>query len=110
MFLGGVRANGDHHDFAGDALFLETHRFFHGDLAERVHRHLDVGQLDAGVVRLDANLDVVVDHSFDSYQNLHGFLVFSGELIWYRQGVPGRAARRVEPTLSYTATSKNIVC
>src|SRR5690606_6627290 len=78
LLLSGVRTDGHDDDFAGDALFLETNRLFHGNFTEGVHRHLDVGEVDAGVVRLDANLDVVVDHSFDSYKNLHGFLVISG--------------------------------
>ncbi|MNN81192.1 hypothetical protein D3C81_1979940 [compost metagenome] len=43
LFLGGVRANRNHHHFAGDALLLQAHRFLHGDLAEGIERHLHVG-------------------------------------------------------------------
>ena len=53
------------------ALLLQPHRLFDGDLVEGVHRHLDVGELDARSVRLDADLDVEVDHALDSDQNLH---------------------------------------
>jgi len=81
LLLGGGRADGDHDDLARNALFLQAHGFFNGDFAEGVHRHLDVGEVDAGVVRLDADLDVVIDHSFDSYENLHGFLLLSGDGI-----------------------------
>jgi hypothetical protein len=50
---------------------LQANRLLDGDLVERVHRHLDVGELDAGAVGLDANLDVVVDHPLDGHENLH---------------------------------------
>ena len=75
LLLGGGRADGDSDDLGSHALLFQAHGFFHGDFAEGVHGHLDVGEVDAGVVRLDADLDVVVDHSFDCYKNLHGFLV-----------------------------------
>ncbi|MNZ80098.1 hypothetical protein D3C78_987250 [compost metagenome] len=75
MLLGSGRADGNDDDLGRNAFFLQAYGFFHGDFAEGVHGHLDVSKVDAGVVRLDANLDVVVDHSFDSYKNLHGFLV-----------------------------------
>ncbi len=44
----------DRHDdhFLGLAGFLQPQRLFDRDLVERVHRHLDVGKLDAGTVRL----------------------------------------------------------
>ncbi len=75
LLLGSGRTNGNHDDFARHALLFQAYGFFNSDFAEGVHRHFDVGEVDAGVVRLDANLDVVIDHSFDSYKNLHGFLV-----------------------------------
>src|SRR5690606_24530133 len=75
LLLSGVRANGDDYDLARNALLFQAHGFFHGDFAEGVHRHLDVSEVDARVVRLDADLHVVVDHSFDRSKNLHGFLV-----------------------------------
>ena len=40
-----------HDDLGRLALFLEPERLLDGDLVERVHRHLDVGELDAGAVR-----------------------------------------------------------
>ncbi|MNF98396.1 hypothetical protein D3C84_812530 [compost metagenome] len=75
MLLSGGRAYGDDDDFSRNTLLFQAYGFFHGDFAERVHRHLDVGKIDAGIVRLDANLDVVIHNAFDSYKNLHGFLV-----------------------------------
>jgi hypothetical protein len=52
--------------------FLQTNRLFDGDLVEGVHAHLDVGQIDARLIRLDAGLDVIVDHPFDGDEYLHG--------------------------------------
>ena len=54
------------------ACFFDTKRFFDRDFVKRVHRHLDVRELNAGFVRLDASLDVVVKHAFDTYDNFHG--------------------------------------
>src|SRR5207244_8930657 len=42
-----------------------------GDFVERIHRHLDVGELDARSVALDADLDVVVDDPLYRHKNLH---------------------------------------
>ena len=42
---------------------LPAKRFLDGDLVEWVHRHLDVGELHARTVRLDADLDVVIHHA-----------------------------------------------
>src|SRR5690606_27241748 len=75
LLLRSLRANGYNNDFTGNALLFQTNRFFNCDFAERVHCHLDVGEINAGVVRLDAHLHVVVDNSFYSDQNLHRFLV-----------------------------------
>src|SRR5690606_28697785 len=69
LFLGSGRPYGNGNNFANDAFFLQAYGLFHGNFAEGVHGHLDVGEIDAGVVRLDANLDVVVDHSFDGDEN-----------------------------------------
>ena len=60
-----LRADGDDHDLGRLAGFLQPDRLFDGDLVERVHRHLDVGEFDARAVRLDADLDIVVDHPLD---------------------------------------------
>ena len=53
------RADGDGDDLRDHALLLQPHRLLDGDLVEGVHRHLDVGELDARPVGLDADLDVV---------------------------------------------------
>ena len=63
----------DRDDFRRNALFLESDRFFDRDLIERVHRHFDVGEINAGAVHLDARLDVVIDHSLDGDQEFHRF-------------------------------------
>ena len=65
------RPDRDHHDLARLAGFLLPQRLLDGDLVERVHRHLDVGEVDAGPVRLDAHLDVEIDDPFDGDQYLH---------------------------------------
>ena len=65
------RADGDGDDLLDVALLLEPHGFLDGDLVEGVHRHLDVGELDARPVGLDADLDVEVDHPLDSDENFH---------------------------------------
>ena len=51
---------------------LQAHRLFDGDFVKGVHAHLDVGDIDARVVRLHPDLDVVVDHAFDGDQDFHG--------------------------------------
>src|SRR4029079_19605867 len=58
-------------DLGRGALLLEGDRLFDGDLVERVHRHLHVGEFDARTIRLDANLDVEIDHPLDGHQDLH---------------------------------------
>ncbi len=42
---------------------LPAKRFLDGDLVEWIHRHLDVSELHARTVRLDADLDVVIHHA-----------------------------------------------
>jgi hypothetical protein len=56
-----LRADRDGDDLGRLALLLQADRLLDGDLVERVHRHLDVGEVDARAVGLDADLDVVVD-------------------------------------------------
>jgi hypothetical protein len=63
-------AAGDGDDFGGHALFLQAHGFFDGDFVEGVHAHLDVGEIDARAVGLDADLDVVVNHALDKRVSL----------------------------------------
>jgi hypothetical protein len=64
-FLGLSRADADDDDLGGHALFLQAHGFFDRDLAEGVHGHLDVGEIDARLIRLHANLHVIIDNPFD---------------------------------------------
>src|SRR5205085_7971672 len=68
------------------AFFLEPDRFLDGDLVERVHRHLDVGKLDAGPICLDADFDVEIDHPLYGHQYFH---------TWK---LPPRAARKLWST------------
>ena len=58
-------------DFRRLAGFLETQRFFDGDLVERIRRHFDIGEVDAGTVGLHSDLDVVIDHPFDGHEDFH---------------------------------------
>jgi hypothetical protein len=79
--FGGLRGpdrNGD--DLRRLAGFLEPERFFDGDFVEGIHRHFDVGKFDAGAVRLDPNLHILVDRPFDGHENLHGLLRLSRSL------------------------------
>ena len=46
------RADRDRDDLGRDALFLEPDRFLDRDLVERVHAHLDVGEIDPAAVLL----------------------------------------------------------
>jgi hypothetical protein len=52
-------------------LFLQADRLFHGDFAEGVHAHFDIGQVNAGLVGLHANFHVVVDHPLDGDEDFH---------------------------------------
>ena len=61
--------NSDH--FLGDARLFQPYRFLDADLAKRVHRHLDVGEVDAGAVRLHSHLDVGVHDALDRNHDLH---------------------------------------
>ena len=66
-----LRADRDDDDFARLAGLLQPQRLFHRDLVERVHRHLDVRQLDAGPVRLHPDLHVVVNNPLHGDENFH---------------------------------------
>jgi hypothetical protein len=59
------------HDLGRDAFFLQPHGFLDRDLAEGIHRHLDVRQVDTGLIGLHPDLHVVIDNPFDRDQNLH---------------------------------------
>ena len=65
-------AAGDRDQLFCNALLFEAHRLFHRDLAEGVHRHLDVPGLHPGAVRADTDLHVSVDDAFDADENFHG--------------------------------------
>ena len=49
-----------------------THPAGRTDLVKRVHAHLDVGRLDARLVRLDADLHRVVNHPLHAHKAAHG--------------------------------------
>ena len=62
---------GDDDEFARRAGFAQAHAFLYGNLVERVHGHLDVRRLDAGIVRLDTDFDVEIDNPLDGDENFH---------------------------------------
>ena len=90
------RADRHRDDLGRDALFLEAHRFLDRDLVERVHAHLDVGEVDPRAVHLDPRLDVVIDHPFDGDEQLHvicdSWLRSGGRLR--RASLPRRSSAR----------------
>ena len=66
-------------------LLAQPQGFLDGDLVERVHRHFDVGELDPGLVRLDADLDVVIDDPLDGDERFHGGFsswLFRAAILW----------------------------
>ena len=89
------RADRDRDDLGRLARFLQPERLLDGDLVERVHRHLDVGEVDARAVGLDPDLDVVVDHPLDRDEDLP----FRQQLL-QGQASPRRGQRR--PRLWWT--------
>ena len=66
-----VEAAGDRDDLGRDALLLEPHGFLDGDFVERIHRHLDVGGVDAAAVRLHPDFHVVIDDALDGNEDFH---------------------------------------
>ena len=91
------RADRHRDDLGRDALFLEPDRFLDRDLVERVHAHLDVGEIDARAVHLDPRLDVEIDHALDRDEQLHSFILQPvspravEELSLYSGEGPGRS-------------------
>ena len=65
-------ADGDNDDLGRLARLFLVQRLLDRGLVERVHRHLHVGELDPRAVRLDADLDVVINHPLHGHENLHG--------------------------------------
>jgi len=63
------RTHGDGDDLGGSAGLLESDGLLDRDLVERVDAHLDVGDVDARLVRLDSNLDGIIDRTLDSHQD-----------------------------------------
>jgi hypothetical protein len=47
-------------------------RLFHGDLIEGIDGHLGGGGVHARAVRVDADPNIGIDHTFDGDQQLHG--------------------------------------
>ena len=69
------RADRHGDDLGRLAALLDANRFLDGDFVERVHRHLDVGEIDPAAVRLDADLDVEVDDTLHRNKNLHAAIL-----------------------------------
>mmetsp|Transcript_77182 Transcript_77182/g.174592 ORF Transcript_77182/g.174592 Transcript_77182/m.174592 type:complete len:317 (+) Transcript_77182:21-971(+) len=67
-----VWATGDSDQFLDVALLFEPQAFLHGDLAEGVHRHLDIVQLHGRLVGFHPNLHCVVHHTLDPDKSPHG--------------------------------------
>ena len=66
-----LRADRNRDDFRRSTRLLKAHGFFDGNLVEWVHRHFHVGGLDACLIRLHADFDVVIDHALDGNEHLH---------------------------------------
>ena len=65
------RTDGDDDHFLGLAGFLQAQGLLDRNLVERVHRHLHIGKLDTGAIRLDPDLHVVVDDPLDGDEDFH---------------------------------------
>jgi hypothetical protein len=68
-----------------------VHRFLDCDFVEGVHGHFDIAEIDAGLIRFDADLDVVVDHPLHGHEHLHGVIGSPLERLL----IPGRGAGRL---------------
>jgi len=66
-----LRADGNNDDFRCGAGLFQADSLFDGDFVEWVHRHFDIGEIDPGLVRFDADFHVVIDHAFDGHEDLH---------------------------------------
>ena len=73
-FLRLCRADRNNNNFVCGSRLLQAHRFFNGNLTKRVHRHFDIGQINARLVRFDANFDIIVNHAFDGDKDFHNGL------------------------------------
>src|SRR5581483_10420596 len=68
-------ADRDGDDLCGLAALLDADRLLDGDFVERIHRHLDVGKVDAAAVGFDADLDVCIDDPFYGNEYFHAATV-----------------------------------
>ena len=85
----------DRDDLGGHALLLHADRFLDGDLVEGIHRHLDVGGVDAAAVGLHPDLHVVIDDALDGHEDFHGGLTAGKEeIIPCRRRTPARRRGR----------------
>src|SRR5690606_27049712 len=75
-FLSLLHANRDDHDFRNFAGFLLAQRFFNRDFVKRVHRHLDIGKINARTVSLHTGLNIRIDHALYGYQDFHNVRTF----------------------------------
>src|SRR6202012_4448249 len=64
-FLRLLRADRHGDDLLDLAGFFQADGLFDGDFVERVHRHLNIGGIDARSIGLDPDLDVIVDDPLD---------------------------------------------
>ena len=69
--LAGRRTRRDDDHFLGRASFPQANRGLDRDLAEGIHRHLDVIQLDARLIAFHPDFHIRVDDALDWYQDLH---------------------------------------
>mmetsp|Transcript_69670 Transcript_69670/g.194756 ORF Transcript_69670/g.194756 Transcript_69670/m.194756 type:complete len:310 (-) Transcript_69670:72-1001(-) len=105
LLLRVLRADRHGHDLRRGLSLLHADRLLHGDLAEGVHRHLHVRELDALFIGRDAHLDGIVDDPLDSDENLHlqrrwrrrrcvrrGLARRGGGVRWCQRHRPGRPA------------------
>jgi len=111
--LGLGRTDRDRDHLRRLARFPEPDRFLDADFVERVHRHLDVGGLDAGLVRLDPDFHVEIDDPLDRDQNLHctsygmdsGFACLWGRSLPVKQRPGPSNERQHEKTAEIRAKS-----
>src|SRR3546814_14468061 len=68
----GMRISDWSSNLCSSDLFLQADRFFDPDLVERVHRHLLIGEIDAGAVGLDPRLHIIIEHPLDGDEDFHG--------------------------------------
>jgi hypothetical protein len=70
-FLGRSPTDGDGDDLRPVSALTQAQRLLDRDLVERVHRHLEIGEVDPGAIRLHPNLHIGIDHAFHRDEDLH---------------------------------------